>query len=218
MECRIKKKEKLALLVPTMSVSLAPSNTLGFRRPLNILVKRPLTITNPNAESAVAWKVKTTAPTVLENSADASDERKAESTAKLRVVYLPAEGQTPYTTLTFQQRYATGVTESASAPGASTPPGDPSVALEEPQAKYTSFDAPGIILAPSEASVSASEPVPAAAPLPATIPLQRRTRKLSDERTTVDVAVEGTPIQEGVPPQVVVIIALGVFITTYLFF
>ncbi|KAF7298982.1 MSP domain-containing protein [Mycena indigotica] len=48
--------------------------------------------------------------------------------------------------------------------------------------------------------------------------LRRRTRKLSDA-TAVDVAVlEEAPIQEGVPLQVVVIIALGVFITTYLFF
>jgi hypothetical protein len=49
--------------------------------------------------------------------------------------------------------------------------------------------------------------------------LRRRTRKLSDDGTAVDVAVlEETSIQEGVPLQVVVIIALGVFITTYLFF
>jgi len=49
--------------------------------------------------------------------------------------------------------------------------------------------------------------------------LRRRTRRLSDEGTAVDVAVlEEAPIQEGVPLQVVVIIALGVFITTYLFF
>jgi len=48
--------------------------------------------------------------------------------------------------------------------------------------------------------------------------LRRRTRRLSDA-TAVDVAVvEETPIHEGVPLQVVVIIALGVFITTYLFF
>lgn len=48
--------------------------------------------------------------------------------------------------------------------------------------------------------------------------LRRRTRKLSDA-TAVDVAVlEEAAIQEGVPLQVVVIIALGVFITTYLFF
>jgi len=48
--------------------------------------------------------------------------------------------------------------------------------------------------------------------------LRRRTRKLSDT-TAVDVAVlEEAAIQEGVPLQVVVIIALGVFITTYLFF
>ncbi|KAF8798990.1 PapD-like protein [Phlegmacium glaucopus] len=44
-----------------MSVSLNPSNTLGFRRPFNILVKRSLTITNHNPQP-VAFKVKTTAP------------------------------------------------------------------------------------------------------------------------------------------------------------
>lgn len=44
-----------------MSVSLNPSTTLGFNRPLTELVKRTLTITNPN-ELPVAFKVKTTAP------------------------------------------------------------------------------------------------------------------------------------------------------------
>ncbi|KAJ6605661.1 PapD-like protein [Mycena sp. CBHHK59/15] len=51
--------------------------------------------------------------------------------------------------------------------------------------------------------------------------LRRRTRRLSEDETVVaaDVAVlEEASIQEGVPLQVVVIIALGVFITTYLFF
>ncbi|PPQ91678.1 hypothetical protein CVT25_012891 [Psilocybe cyanescens] len=46
---------------PNMSVSLNPSNSLGFRRPLTILVKRSLTITNNNPQP-VAFKVKTTAP------------------------------------------------------------------------------------------------------------------------------------------------------------
>ncbi|KAK0487546.1 PapD-like protein [Armillaria novae-zelandiae] len=44
-----------------MSVYLSPSSTLGFTRPLTQLVKRTLSITNPNAQP-VAFKVKTTAP------------------------------------------------------------------------------------------------------------------------------------------------------------
>ncbi|KAF8194144.1 Alpha/Beta hydrolase protein [Pholiota molesta] len=44
-----------------MSISLNPSNTLDFKRPLMTLVKRSLTITNNNAQ-AIAFKVKTTAP------------------------------------------------------------------------------------------------------------------------------------------------------------
>jgi hypothetical protein len=55
--------------------------------------------------------------------------------------------------------------------------------------------------------------------------LRRRTRALSDDGSTmgdtdvgVSTTVEDVPLQEGVPLQVVVIIALGVFITTYLFF
>ncbi|KAG7440878.1 VAMP-associated protein [Guyanagaster necrorhizus] len=44
-----------------MSVYLNPSNTLGFTRPLTVLVKRSLSITNPNAQP-IAFKVKTTAP------------------------------------------------------------------------------------------------------------------------------------------------------------
>ncbi|KJA18016.1 hypothetical protein HYPSUDRAFT_70279 [Hypholoma sublateritium FD-334 SS-4] len=44
-----------------MSVSLSPSNALGFKRPLTTLVKRSLTITNNNPQP-VAFKVKTTAP------------------------------------------------------------------------------------------------------------------------------------------------------------
>lgn len=175
-------------------------------------------------------------------------------------------------------------THSASAPRPSTPPADFSVAQEEPHDEHHSFEAPGVIITPPQASEPAPEPeaeavpaavpppvlapapVPAVAPTPApvartpSIPtpaavpvslpptddyvakyteaqaeierlrallatsqppaeLRRRTRKLSDDGTAVDVAVlEETPIQEGVPLQVVVIIALGVFITTYLFF
>ncbi|KAK1232811.1 phosphatidylinositol-binding protein scs2 [Marasmius sp. AFHP31] len=44
-----------------MSVYLNPSSSLGFSRPLTVLVKRTLTITNPH-DQPVAFKVKTTAP------------------------------------------------------------------------------------------------------------------------------------------------------------
>jgi len=44
-----------------MSVSLQPSSTLGFPRPLTQTVKRSLTISNNNVQP-VAFKVKTTAP------------------------------------------------------------------------------------------------------------------------------------------------------------
>ncbi|KAF8895325.1 PapD-like protein [Infundibulicybe gibba] len=44
-----------------MSVSLTPSSSLGFRRPLTQLVKLSLTITNHNSQP-IAFKVKTTAP------------------------------------------------------------------------------------------------------------------------------------------------------------
>ena len=50
--------------------------------------------------------------------------------------------------------------------------------------------------------------------------LRQRTRALSDSGSTAetDLQTMGSLQQEGVPLQVVVIIALGVFITTYLFF
>ncbi|EEB96259.1 hypothetical protein MPER_04635 [Moniliophthora perniciosa FA553] len=54
--------------------------------------------------------------------------------------------------------------------------------------------------------------------------LRRRTRRLSDDMSTVPGSDVGTMIddapmpQEGVPLQVVVVISLLVFITTYLFF
>lgn len=53
--------------------------------------------------------------------------------------------------------------------------------------------------------------------------LRRRTRKLSDVDSNggsdVQTIIEEAPIhQDGVPLQVVVVIALGVFVTTYLFF
>lgn len=69
----------------------------------------------------------------------------------------------------------------------------------------------------------------AAAPDPSTVPteatgLRRRNRALSDDGSTVAGTDVGTMLDEasaqpeGVPLQVVLIIALGVFITTYLFF
>ncbi|KAJ7095810.1 PapD-like protein [Mycena belliarum] len=344
-----------------MSVSLSPSNALGFNRPLTTVVKRSLTITNHNAYP-VGFKVKTTAPklyTVRPNSGrvepgqsldvlvmlqplkdepplnakckdkflvqtalitpgkeatpvqdllastDTSDEGKVHQ-QKLRVVYLPAEGQTlmeeeeegqtNMSSMTMgagDSRYdtvrqhppvngemAAEQNRSASGPRPSTPPADFSAAHEEPH-EEPSFDAPGVVITPPEVSAPTPErepepapaavahvpvPVPVSAPAPAppmarapSIPtpvavpsripssddyaikyseaqaeierlrallatsqppteLRRRTRRLSDE-TAVDVAVlEEAPVQEGVPLQVVVIIALGVFITTYLFF
>ncbi|KAJ7612419.1 PapD-like protein [Mycena rosella] len=359
-----------------MSVSLNPSNALGFNRPLTTVVKRSLTITNQHQTLPIGFKVKTTAPklyTVRPNSGriepgqslevlvmlqplkdepplnakckdkflvqtalitpgkeavpvqdllastDTSEEGKVHQ-QKLRVVYLPAEGQTlveedeegqtnmssmiapagdsRYDTVR-QHPAVNGETapeqnRSASGPRPSTPPGDFSAAHEEThdEPASISYDAPGVIVTPPpEASAPAPEhepepvpaapvpvpvpvsmptpvsmPVPLAAPaptppmartpsiptpvdLPAPLPpvddyaskyaeaqaeierlrvllatsqppteLRRRTRRLSDE-TAVDVAVlEEAPIQEGVPLQIVVIIALGVFITTYLFF
>ncbi|KAH9166060.1 VAMP-associated protein [Lactarius sanguifluus] len=44
-----------------MSVTLQPSNSLGFNRPLTQNVKRSLSITNPNADP-ISFKIKTTAP------------------------------------------------------------------------------------------------------------------------------------------------------------
>ncbi|KAF8271940.1 PapD-like protein [Lactarius quietus] len=44
-----------------MSVTLQPSNSLGFHRPLTQNVKRSLNITNPNADP-ISFKIKTTAP------------------------------------------------------------------------------------------------------------------------------------------------------------
>ncbi|KAJ7784492.1 PapD-like protein [Mycena metata] len=358
-----------------MSVSLAPSNSLGFNRPLTTLVKRSLTITNHNAQP-VAFKVKTTAPKLycvrpnsgrvepgqsldvsvmlqplkdepplnakckdkfliqstlitpgkeglqlqdIWSSPEAGEEGKVHQ-QKLRVVYLPAEGQTLVeedeeahtnlssmiappgesvrrvsgpgdAALTSEQRYDT-VRQHPSANGdevahrPSTPPADFSQAQEDPHEELQpSFEAPGVIITPPEASAPAPEPerepaptpAPAPAPAPVSMPvaapapqitrtasiptpvsmpvpqpqpptddyaakyteaqaeierlrallatsqppaeLRRRTRKLSDDGTVVDVAVlEEAAIQEGVPLQVVVIIALGVFITTYLFF
>ncbi|KAJ7505249.1 PapD-like protein [Mycena galericulata] len=342
-----------------MSVSLSPSNALGFNRPLTTLVKRSLTITNHNAQP-VAFKVKTTAPrlyTVRPNSgrvdpgqsldvlvmlqplkdepplnAKCKDKFLVQSTLitpgkeamPLQDIWsgadeteenkctLPAEGQTlveedeeaqpnmssMMMSAADSQRFDTvrqhpaangetvvEQTQSVSAPRPSTPPGDFSVA-QESHDEHRSFEAPGVVITPPEASETVPEPepepvlVPVAAPpsvpppapvpvvvstpappiarTPSTTPaappvslpptddyaakyaeaqaeierlrallatsqppaeLRRRTRRLSDDGTAVDVAVlEEAPIQEGVPLQVVVIIALGVFITTYLFF
>ncbi|KAF7346405.1 MSP domain-containing protein [Mycena sanguinolenta] len=356
-----------------MSVSLAPSNALGFNRPLTTLVKRSLTITNHNAQP-VAFKLYTVRPNsgrvepgqsvdVLVMSQPLKDEPPLNAKCKdkfliqstlitpgkeamslqdiwanpdtneegkvhqqkLRVVYLPAEGQTlveedeealanmsSMMTSGDMHRYdtvrqhpstngATTIVAPDPAPEASrahTPPADFSNAHEEPHEEiHPSFEAPGVVVTPPEpvatlpsvreptpepspAPAPASAPVPVAAPVPvvaaasfqapsapvsrkpsvptpvivpAPLPpapaptdeyatkyadaqaeierlrkllaesqppaeLRRRSRKLSDA-TAVDVAVlEEAAIQEGVPLQVVVIIALGVFITTYLFF
>ena len=51
--------------------------------------------------------------------------------------------------------------------------------------------------------------------------LRRRNRALSDDGSVTEVGSyveEGVMNPEGVPLQVVIIIALGVFVTTYLFF
>lgn len=66
----------------------------------------------------------------------------------------------------------------------------------------------------------------ASVPDPNAPELRRRTRALSDDSTIVsndesDVGTyvdQGVMHPEGVPPQVVVLIALGVFVTTYIFF
>lgn len=62
-----------------------------------------------------------------------------------------------------------------------------------------------------------------AAPPPPPVELRKRSRRYSDADTAVSGSDVGTYVgesasPEGVPLQVVVIIALGVFITTYLFF
>lgn len=44
-----------------MSVTLTPSNQLGFERPLTLLVKKVLTLKNTN-NSPICFKIKTTAP------------------------------------------------------------------------------------------------------------------------------------------------------------
>lgn len=72
----------------------------------------------------------------------------------------------------------------------------------------------------------ASMPEPSTvAPSVATTGVRRRTRALSDDGSTAGAETdvgsyveEGAVAPEGVPLQVVIIIALGVFITTYLFF
>ncbi|KAF7314411.1 MSP domain-containing protein [Mycena kentingensis (nom. inval.)] len=234
---------------------------------------------------------------------DVSEEGKVHQ-QKLRVTYLPAEGQTlveedeeghanmsssmvaadsqfndnsrnesAYATVRQHVPVNGDAAPESIIVRPSTPPGDFSVAREEPHEEqpHTS-ETPGVIVTPPEPEAPAAifepervpEPIPVpasvSAPAPARTPsfptpapassppsedyaakfaeaqaeverlrgllatsqppaeLRRRTRRLSDA-TAVDVAViEENPIQEGVPLQVVVIIALGVFITTYLFF
>lgn len=90
----------------------------------------------------------------------------------------------------------------------------PETPSAELSAKYEAAQAEIDRLRATLATMSASPPVE----------LRRRTRALSDAGSTAETDV-ATVIddshyqqQEGVPLQVVVIIALGVFITTYLFF
>ncbi|KAJ7644193.1 PapD-like protein [Roridomyces roridus] len=231
-----------------MSVSLNPSNALGFNRPLTTLVKRSLTITNHNSQP-VAFKVKTTAPklyAVRPNSgrvepgqsvdvsvmlqpmkdepplntkckdkfliqstlitpgkeampladiwtgADAAGEEGKVHQQKLRVAYLPPEGQTlveedeePHNMPT-ESVIATGEsrfntvrqppaangetadgTQTVIAPRAHTPPADFSAADETED--HHSFDAPGVIVTPPQPSelVQAPEPETESAPAPA---------------------------------------------------
>ncbi|KAK7048421.1 MSP domain-containing protein [Favolaschia claudopus] len=228
-----------------MSVSLSPSSSLGFNRPLTTLVKRSLSIANNNPHP-VAFKVKTTAPKLycvrpnsgrvepgqhvevsvmlqplkdepplnakckdkfliqstlitpgkeamplqdIWNNPDASDDGKVHQ-QKLRVVYLPAEGQT----LVEEDEEAhnmssmTGAGESrfdtvrqhpstnghadaaphmASSVRPSTPPADFSNAREEPHEEIQpSFDAPGVVITPPDAGVPEDEAESAPAPVP----------------------------------------------------
>ncbi|TFY60999.1 hypothetical protein EVJ58_g4789 [Rhodofomes roseus] len=104
-----------------MSVALTPSHVLGFNRPLTQHVKRALGITNNNAQP-VAFKVKTTAPKAMKEEPPLnvkckdkfliqstvitpeketmalpdlwSDNAEEVHSQKIRVVYLPPEGQT----------------------------------------------------------------------------------------------------------------------------
>ncbi|KAJ7459919.1 PapD-like protein [Mycena latifolia] len=239
-----------------MSVSLSPSKNLGFHRPLNVLVKRPLTITNHNAQP-VAFKVKTTAPSlycVRPNSGrinpgesldvsvepplnaickdkflvqsslitpgkeamslqdiwigaeDVLGEEGKVYQQKLRVIYLPAKGQTlveeeeeeeeggqTSTTImnTRVSRYDTvrqhpgvnGETQPAPFSPPSSPPGDFSAA-KEPHEEHPSFNAPSAVLTPPEASAPAPkhEPEPVlAAPIPQSSPLSAPTARTSAE-------------------------------------
>ncbi|KAJ7288260.1 PapD-like protein [Mycena rebaudengoi] len=229
-----------------MSVSLSPSSSLGFNRPLTSVVRRSLSIANHNAQP-IAFKVKTTAPKlycVRPNSgrvepgqsvdvevmlqplkeepplnAKCKDKFLVQSTLitpgkeamplpeiwtatvageeattvqqqKLRVVYLPAEGQTlveedeeahnniigrgdSRSDAVHQQPSTNGtvVPDRTQSNGArpATPPADFSVANEEPHEEQHSFDAPGVIITPPEAPVAepaarVPEPAPVAAP------------------------------------------------------
>ncbi|KAJ7095811.1 PapD-like protein [Mycena belliarum] len=222
-----------------MSVSLSPSNSLGFNRPLTTLVKRPLTITNHNAQP-VAFKVKTTAPTlycVRPNSGrlnpgqsfdvsvmlqplkvepplnakckdkflvqstlitpgkeatplqdiwiraeDASGEDKVHH-QKLRVTYLPAQGQTlmeedeeeteqanpvsmmrmamPQNDTARLPPSVSGETQFASGSRLSTvPPGEFSAAREETHQERRSLDVHNVAVIPPEPLVPTSKPEP----------------------------------------------------------
>lgn len=332
-----------------MSVYLTPSSSLGFHRPLTVLVKRGLTISNPNAQP-VAFKVKTTAPKlycVRPNSGriepgqsvevsvmlqamkeepplsakckdkfliqstlitpekeskslseiwsapeGASDDASKVHQQKLRVVYLPPEGQTleeedesavnqssmmvgnsqfdtvrqhpstnGHTMPEFESADVSGPPVHAEdAPESHDEPLAPppvSVYVQPPEPERTEVKPapePEPVAPTPAAAPPTSHPVSAPAPVPMPTPssslseelkearaeidrlrsllaaaappqeVRHRNRAMSDDGTTVvseaatTIIDEPTMLQEGVPLQVVVIVALGVFVTTYLFF
>lgn len=104
------------------------------------------------------------------------------------------------------------------------PPTIPVTAAAEPQAQLNAeLEAK---YNDAQAEIQRLRALLAAAPEPSSAPpgLRRRNRALSDDGSTISGTDIGTMIDdhvvspEGVPLQVVLIIALGVFITTYLFF
>jgi vesicle-associated membrane protein-associated protein A len=105
-----------------------------------------------------------------------------------------------------------------------TPPPAPLRVVEPVPEPRLDYD---VLMAKFEAALEEIEHLRgllAAAPRPPSTELRRRNRPQSDEGSTMGETEVGTMVEEnalpqdGVPLQVVVIIALGVFITTYLFF
>ncbi|CAK5284096.1 unnamed protein product, partial [Mycena citricolor] len=263
-----------------MSVSLTPSHSLGFNRPLTQTVKRSLTLTNHN-QLPLAFKVKTTAPklyTVRPNtgrvepgesvdvavmlqplkeepplnakckdkfliqsttissdkdslsvqdiwsSADPSNEGVHQQ--KLRVVYLPAEGQT----LVEEDEEVHANPSSMIAPGGDThfatvrqhnppvngevateierpssPPGDFSNANEVPHDEHPSFEAPGVIVTPPPADPITLKPEQEikSAPEPEPTPVPPPVAKPAASTPTppvVRTASIPTPVVERQPP------------------